>query len=164
MMYVLQIRTGEEEAVLEQLRRQGIAGLLPQELRLTRRRGCWTEEKHKLLPGYLFVDVQYTDSLYYAIVALPAVLRVLKADGRPAPLPEPEEQYIRFLGEKLLSPSVVRRLPDGRGQPLSGVLTQLSDGNIRYDWHARRATVTISLFGSIKTLHLSFRIPEEPAG
>ena len=109
MMYVLQIRTGEEEAVLEQLRRQGIAGLLPQELRLTRRRGCWTEEKHKLLPGYLFVDVQYTDSLYYAIVALPAVLRVLKADGRPAPLPEPEEQYIRFLGEKLLSPSVVRQ-------------------------------------------------------
>ncbi len=164
MMYVLQVRTGEEEAVLEQLRRRQIQSLLPREERLIRHGGAWTRQIYKLLPGYLFVDIDYSDALYYAIVSIPAVLRVLKADGRPAPLPEPEEQYIRFLGEKLLSPSVVRRLPDGRGQPLSGVLTQLSDGNIRYDWHARRATVTISLFGSIKTLRLSFRISEEPAG
>lgn len=164
MIYVLQIRTGEEETVQEQLRRKGISSLLPQELRLIRRQGCWMQELYKLLPGYLFVEMDYSDGLYYAIVSLPAVLRVLKADGRPAPLPENEERYIRFLGEHTLYPSLVRRLPDGQGQPLSGVLTQLIDGVIRYDWHARRATVTISMFGSVKTLRLSFRIPEEPVG
>lgn len=163
MIYVLQIRTGEEEAVQRQLRRRQIQSLLPREERLIRHGGSWTRQIYKLLPGYLFVDIDYSDALYYAIVSIPAVLRVLKADGRPAPLPEPEEEYIRFLGDRPLCPSIVRRLPDGSGQPLYGILSKL-DGKITYDWHARRAAATFTLFGSEKTLRLSFRIPEDPAG
>lgn len=117
MIYVLQIRTGEEETVQRQLRRRQIQSLLPREERLIRHGGTWTRQIYKLLPGYLFVDIDYSDALYYAIVSIPAVLRVLKADGRPAPLPEPEEEYIHFLGDRPLCPSIVRRLPDGSGQP-----------------------------------------------
>lgn len=164
MIYVLQIRTGEEEAVRRQLTRQRVRVLMPQESRLIRHGGSWSQQLYKLLPGYLFVDIDYSDALYYAIVGIPAVLRVLKADGRPSPLPEQEERYIRFLGERTLYPSVVQRMPDGSGKPLYGVLTRLTGGKITYDWHARRASVTISLYGSVKTLRLSFRIPGDPAG
>lgn len=162
-MYVLQVSTGSEDEVQRELRRKGVRSLVPVEERLIRTGGSWTQKRYKLIPGYVFVELDYSDALYFSVCQIPAVLRVLKADDRPAPLPEQEEHYIHLLGDRIIYPSIVRRYPDGTGKPLYGILRELEAGEIQYDWHARRATVDITLFGGPKRLRLSFRTPEDTA-
>ncbi len=162
-MYVLQVSTGTEDDVKRELQRKGIRALVPTEERLLRSGGSWTQKRYKLIPGYVFIEIDYTDTLYFSICNIPAVIRVLKADGQPAALSEDEQRYIHLLGDRVIYPSVVRRRPDGSGKPLYGLLRQLEDGDIQYDWHARRATVDVTLFGSPKRLRLSFRTSEETA-
>ncbi len=162
-LYVLQVNTGSEEDVQRELCRKGIRTLVPIEERLIRSGGSWTQKRYKLLPGYVFVELDYSDALYFSICQIPAVIRVLKAGGKPAPLPENEERYIHLLGDQVIYPSIVRRLPDGTAKPLYGLLRQLEAGEIHYDWHAKRATVDITLFGSQKRLKVSFRTSEDSA-
>lgn len=162
-MYVLQVHTGTEDDVQRELRRKGISSLVPTEERLIRSGGSWIQKRYKLIPGYVFVEIEYSDALYFSICQLPTVVRVLKADNRPAPLPDNEERYIHLLGDRVIYPSIVRRQSDGSAKPLYGILRDLEAGSIQYDWHARRATVDITLFGSPKQLKLSFRTSEDTA-
>ena len=89
-------------------------------------------------------------------------LRILRADGRPAPLSDAEAAYIVCLGWEMLQPSVVRRLPDGGGQPISGPLLDLDPDTYRINWHRRRAIVTLTILGDAHEIELSI-LPAPPA-
>ena len=161
--YVLQVKPGTDKEVVEALRRYGVTALAPEEQRLIRRRAVWVTEPRLLFGGYVFVQADYTDHLYYVLLGVPGVLRILRADGRPAPLPAAEAAYIVCLGWEMLQPSVVRRLPDGGGQPISGPLVDLDPDMYRINWHRRRAIVTLTILGDAHEIELSI-LPATPAG
>ena len=169
--YVLQVKPGSDDDVVAALQRYGVTALAPKEHRLIRRQGEWITEPRLLFGGYVFVRAEYTDHLYYVLLGVHNVLRILRADGRPSPLSDAEAAYIVCLGWDTLQPSVVQHLTDGSGQPISGPLLDLDPDMYRINWHRRRAIVTLSVLGEPHTIELSIQpdipsqqTPGSPAG
>lgn len=156
--YVLQVSTGQETAVRDALQGLGIRAAVPREERAIRNGGGWTTKVYTLLPGYVFLALEYSAEIYYRVKAIPHVLRFLGPNGlSPSYLTHLEVEWLRLLdnGGKLLKPSKVEELPDGGIQIVEGVLRHFPVRSIDFDKRARRAKVEISLCGQPKTLTLS---------
>lgn len=153
--YVLQVRTGYEDDAVSCIRRKGIDAFAPREERTIRSGGEWRRKIYHLMPGYVFVRIDYSDVLYYVIRHVPGVLRVLQADGRPCPLPPDEAAYISYLGRSVLRPSSVIRMPDGSARVVDGILGDMADSIERVQWHRRRAVVRLTILGVPRTIELS---------
>ena len=156
--YVLQVSTGQEMAVRKALKGLGIRAAVPREERAIRNGGDWTKKVYTLLPGYVFLALEYSAETYYRVKAIPHVLRFLGPNGlSPSYLTHLEVEWLRLLdnGGGLLKPSKVEELPDGGIQIVEGVLRHFPVNSIDFDKRARRAKVEISLCGQPKTLTLS---------
>lgn len=156
--YVLQVSTGQETAVREALRSLGIRAAVPREERAIRSGGGWTTKVYTLLPGYVFLALEYSAEIYYRVKAIPHVLRFLGPNGlAPSYLTHLEVEWLRLLdnGGEALKPSKVEELPDGGIQIVAGVLRYFPISRVSFDKRARRAKVEISLCGQPKTLTLS---------
>lgn len=85
--YVLQVMTGREREVCEALRRKGVRARAPAERMEIRRRGQWQTEERLLLPGYVFVGVEYSAALFHVVSPVPGVIRWLGLEhGEPQAL------------------------------------------------------------------------------
>ena len=156
--YVLQVSTGQETAVREALEGLGVRAAVPREERLIRSGGGWTTKVYTLLPGYVFLALEYSAENYYRVKAIPHVLRFLGPNGlSPSYLTHLEVEWLRLLdnGGELLKPSRVEELPGGGVRIVEGVLRNFPISSIDYDKRTRRAKVEISLCGEPKTLTLS---------
>ena len=114
--YVLQVSTGQETAVREALEGLGVRAAMPREERLIRSGGGWTTKVYTLLPGYVFLALEYSAENYYRVKAIPHVLRFLGPNGlSPSYLTHLEVEWLRLLdnGGELLKPSRVEELPGG---------------------------------------------------
>lgn len=156
--YVLQVSTGQEMAVRDALQNLGIRAAVPREERAIRSGGGWTTKVYTLLPGYVFLALEYNAENYYRVKAIPHVLRFLGPNGlSPSYLTHLEVEWLRLLDNngELLKPSRVKELPGGGLQIVEGVLRSFPTRSIDFDKRARRAKVEISLCGQPKTLTLS---------
>jgi len=161
MWYVLQVETGQERNVQQALDGMGITARTPVENRLVRKGGKWEKKEYTLFPGYVFLNLDYNADNYYRVRAVPHVLRFLGASGlSPSPLTYLEAEWIKVLsgGGKPLEPTQVRRQPDGSFKIVSGVLGNFATRSIKYDSHARRAKVELSVCGEPKTIQLSVEL------
>ena len=83
--YVLQVSTGQETAVREALEGLGVRAAVPREERLIRSGGGWTTKVYTLLPGYVFLALEYSAENYYRVKAIPHVLASSAPTGFPPP-------------------------------------------------------------------------------
>ena len=156
--YVLQVSTGQETAVREALEGLGVRAAMPREERLIRSGGGWTTKVYTLLPGYVFLALEYSAENYYRVKAIPHVLRFLGSNGlSPSYLTHLEVEWLRLLdnGGEPLKPSRVEELPEDGIRIVEGVLRHFPVRRIDFDKRARRAKVEISLCGESKTITLS---------
>lgn len=56
------------------------------EERAIRSGGGWTTKVYTLLPGYVFLALEYSAENYYRVKAIPHVLRFLGPNGCPPPI------------------------------------------------------------------------------
>lgn len=150
MIYVLHVRTGHETDVKWALGELGHTAILPAEERIERRGGQWRSVIKTLMPGYIFVMLSLTDQAYYAIRAIPHVLRFL-GGGSPVPLPPDEEAFVMFLhnGGKPLQPSIIT------GAGISGPLAHESIKIIKLQKRQRRARAVVNILGEPREITLS---------
>ena len=156
--YVLQVTTGQETEVRDALQALGVRAAVPREERAIRSGGGGTTKIYTLLPGYVFLALEYSAENYYRVKGIPHVLRFLGSSGlSPSYLTHLEVEWLRLLdnGGELLKPSRVEELPEGGVRIVEGVLRHFPASRIDYDKRARRAKVEISLCGETKTLTLS---------
>ena len=163
MWYVLQVRAGEELAVKDALREQGLTAIVPREDRTIRRGGEWTTQEYLLLPGYVVVQADYTADNYYLVRRVLGVLRWLGTeanDGAPIPLTYQETAWVRMLedGGQPIQASTARLREDGQLEILSGPLLALAPHVVKYDKRSRRATVEITVAGETQRITLSLTI------
>ena len=114
--YVLQVSTGQETGVRDALQGLGIRAAVPREERAIRNGGGWTTKVYTLLPGYVFLALEYSAENYYRVKAIPHVLRFLGPNGlSPSYLTHLEVEWLRLLdnGGEVLKPSRVETLPEG---------------------------------------------------
>ena len=103
MWYVIQTMTGKEEELTEVLK-----SMLPQTICeksfLIRRETCWRRkgeyqiQQEVLFPGYVFVETQVPETLYYQLKKVPKLSKLL-SDGEEKFLPvrEDEQEFLESL-------------------------------------------------------------------
>lgn len=156
--YVLQVMTGEELTVADKLRDHGIAVMVPQERRTIRCGGSWHSKDFVLFRGYIFVELEYTAEIYHIIRHLPSVIRFLGQP--PEPLWPPEVAWLRLLDHAgdPLCPTKMIALPNGKLQPVEGILCDFESEVLRINRHRRQAEVQITFAGHPHRLKLSINI------
>lgn len=162
MWYVLQVNTGQESKVREELQKMKIPALVPKENRLIRKGGGWTHKEYTLFPSYVFLNLEYTAENYYRVKEIPGVIRFLGPSGlAPSRLTYLEAEWIKVLSGidgQPLQPTKVRELPDGRLKIVEGVLSNFATRTIQYDKRGRRAKVEITVCGEPRTIPLSVEV------
>lgn len=158
--YVLQVMTGMEDQIQEQLTRKGIHAAVPHELRVLHTGGKWLQREYVLIPSYVFIQIEYTATLFYALKGTSGVIRLLGDGGRPSPLTAEEEDWISSW-ESPLKPSTIRFIDSGGYQVISGPLTGQNVKILKIDRHRRRAKVEISILGKPKIAYLSLEVLKE---
>lgn len=156
--YVLQVLTGREREVCDELRRVGINACAPKERRMIRRRGVWREEDHLLLPSYVFAGLEYTADAYHQATAIPGVIRWLgMSDGIPLALSEAEVLRWGLDSPSAMRPSTVL-FEGGQWYVVDGPLLRFEDEIVKVDRRQRRATVVTYLGGSAQTIRFGIEV------
>ena len=146
--YVLQVMTGREREVCEALRRKGVKARAPAQRMEIRRRGRWQSEERLLLPGYVFVGVDYSAALFHVVSPVYGVIRWLGLHcGEPQALDAREALRWRLDSEETLKPSRVLFHEDGTWHVLDGPLAAFEGCPVRMERRQRRAYVTAELGG-----------------
>lgn len=143
--YVLQTRTGAERDTQAKLQRAGFDARVPTELRPIHRRGAWQEREYILLPGYIFLGMEFSAERYQRIRQTLGAARLLGMSGE-APTPvAASEAALWGLGAPPapLLPSVIAFDAHGTPRVVSGPLTGREGQITRVDRHARRASVAV---------------------
>lgn len=159
--YVLQVTTGQELRIQDDLNRRGIQSIVPVERRVIRQRGKWVTKDYIVFAGYLFIKIPYSFGLYYALADIAGVIRILGGGNNPTALTRSEISNIDKWTKMLGTPSVVRFNSDGTYEVLSGVLTQFKDRIKHIKRRYKRAVCTVNIAGTAKDITLSFVEPRE---
>ncbi|MDR1629889.1 MAG: antitermination protein NusG [Oscillospiraceae bacterium] len=161
--YALKVITGKELAVRDALEQLRIRAAVPQEERLIRSKGEWNTKLYTLFVGYVFVYIAYNADNYYAIRAVNHVLDFLRYGAEPVPLTYLEAEWIRQLAGngQPLKPSVIRLDGEGNIREINGVLEHFAARIIKYDKHARKAHIEVSIGPEKKELQLSAVLDED---
>lgn len=163
MWYVLQVKTGEELRVKDELKRLGYIAFAPRESRLIRQGGKWIEKEYILFPSYVFVNVAYDADNYYRIKSVVHVIRFLSTGNAPSPLTYLEAEWIKVLGygDAAIEPSDVIIDDDGNVNIVNGILNNFSNRLIKFDRHKKKATFKLTICGEEKSLNLSVKVLNE---
>lgn len=154
--YVLQVRTGEEARIAEELNRRGYTAAVPIENRVIRRGGKWTQQPYVVFSGYVFVYLDYSWAKYYAMSGIHGVLRLLGGGQSPTPLSRSEAVFIRRLSVWLSKPSVVTFSENGDWRCVSGFLAEHQDKIVKIEKRYKRAAVLVTVAGEEKQIKVSF--------
>ena len=149
-IYVLQVRSGKEEAVCKRLQSAGISAFVPRKKMFLRRGGTWTEEIRLIFPQYVFVQMQRNLENYRLIRHTEGFVRFL-GDNLPRPVSQKEEVWLLWL-ENGGCPLGVSRIMDTSGGAkfvLDGALRNCpeADYEIEYQLRQRRAVIRVNLMG-----------------
>ena len=83
--YVLQVSTGQETGVRDALQGLGIRAAVPREERAIRNGGGWTTKVYTLLPGYVFLALEYSAENYYRVKAKMVEMMVMMVERHRIP-------------------------------------------------------------------------------
>ena len=150
--------TGEELTVAGKLRDHGISAMVPQERRTIRCGGSWHSKDFVLFRGYIFVQLDYTAEIYHIIRHVPSVIRFLGQP--PEPLWPQEVAWLQLLHQagNPLCPTKMIALPNGKLQPVEGIICNFDTDVLRINRHRRQAEAQVTFAGHPHRLKLSIEI------
>lgn len=163
MWYVIQVKTGNEVAVMGKLKENNILALVPIESRPIRKGGVWNRQEYVLFPSYVFLNIDFTAENYYKVKNIPNVIRFLGCGSQPSPLSYLEAEWIKTLtglNGTPLEPTKVKEDENGNVQIVEGVLAGFANKAIKYNKHSHRATFEITICNEVKTVQLGIEVVE----
>ena len=169
MYYVIQVVTGTEDKVEEQVKVMVENGLYDSCFHPMRRmkkkfRGEWKEIQEKLLPGYVFITSDRVQELYQELKNMPAFTRMLGKDREQfIPLPEHEvkwlERMIESSGQNMeVQLSQVSVSENDVVTILSGPLKDMEGCIKKIDLHRRIAKVEVDFMNRKTVIHLGIEM------
>lgn len=145
-MYVLQVRSGYEISVCQELKKSGFDVVLPTVQEYIRRGGKWSIHEKIIFTQYVFIRFEPNEDNYYKIRKIDGVIRFLCYNQ---PLKYSEQKYIEWLENegKPIEPSKIFVTPNGDKMIMSGILRNYSGTEIDYNLRQRKASVLIKIAG-----------------
>ena len=169
MYYVLQVATGTEDRVEEQVRVMVENGLYESCFHPMRRmkkkfRGEWKELHEKLLPGYVFITSDHVQELYQELKNMPVFTRMLGKDREQfIPLSEHEVEWLERMTESQgqsveVQLSQVSVSEDDIVTILSGPLKDMEGCIKKIDLHRRIAKVEVDFMNRKTVIYLGIEM------
>jgi transcriptional antiterminator NusG len=157
--YALFVKTGEEEDMRKYLETLlpdiNMKILIPKRKLQERRKGKVYEVIRTLLPGYVLVKTEMDVDFYYRLKKLPGLLKILRDESEPLPIPEHEIAVILALtnqGDVIDFSEVYKegdRIKVARG-PMKGL-----EGIIEsYDHRKKRLKIRLEILGQVKKVDI----------
>ena len=149
-MYVLQVRSGYEISVFQELKKHGFDAVLPVCQEFIRRSGNWQIYEKIIFTQYVFIRSEINEENYYRIKKIAGVVRFLGFEnGIIPPLNNSEQRYIEWLWNdgKSVEPSKIYVTPSGDKMIMSGILRKYSGNEIEYNLRQRKANIFIEIAG-----------------
>jgi transcriptional antiterminator NusG len=165
--YVLRVASGREEAVKEGLLKKiQIAALeesIPTVLVPTERvseikGGKKRYKERKLYPGYIIVEMELTDDVWYLIKDTPGIGDFVGSYQNPVPLsPQEVEKILHTLSERDQTPAVKIDLESGDGVKIKEGPFENFDGTVDEVFPAKgQVRVMVSIFGRATPVDLEY--------
>jgi transcriptional antiterminator NusG len=165
--YVVNVYAGFEKKICEQIKEKitekGLSDqlgeiLVPSEEVTEVSRGTKVTREKQYFPGYILVEMQLSNEIWYVIRSIPRVGGILGAQGMPAPISAREVERIRqSMVDKKLSEhqgslyqiGEMVRVTDGPFTSFQGVVEEISQDK-------SKIKVSISIFGRYTNIDLTF--------
>lgn len=157
--YALFVKTGEEETMRKYLEvllsDVHIKILIPKRKLMERRRGRVYECIRTLLPGYVLIKTEMDINFYYRLKIMPGLIRILRDESDPLPIPEHEIAVILALTNQgdVIEFSEVYREGD-RIMVKSGPMKGLEGIIDSYDHRKKRLKIRLELLGQVRRVDL----------
>ncbi len=172
MYYVIQVATGTEDRVEEQIRVTVGNELYDSCFHPMRRvkkkfRGEWKEIREKLLPGYVFITSNYIQEVYQKFRHVPAYTKLLGKEGdRFIPLSDYEVNWLERLMESSdqkmeVQLSQVSVSENDEITILSGPLKNMEGCIKKIDLHRRIAKDEVDFMKRKTVIHLGIEMVEK---
>ena len=158
--YVIQVKSGTEMKVRDELLLQRFPAKVPREVVPILKSGKWIEKEKTLLPGYVFVGTDELDAaLYYAATGVKEVIRFLGTP--PQPISHLEAEHLALLAPTN-APVGLSQLAfrDDGYQVVSGPLLALSSQITKVERRQRKVQVRIPVLGEDKIITLGISATE----
>ncbi|MDR2412378.1 MAG: transcription termination/antitermination protein NusG [Holosporales bacterium] len=164
--YVLNVYAGLEKKIAEQIKekvaRAGLQDqlgeiLVPSEEVTELSRGAKVTRERQYFPGYILLEMHFSNALWYVIRSVPRVSMILGAQGTPAPISAREVEKIRqSVSNKTLSEQQgdlyqigeMVRVTEGPFATFQGTVEEISSDKAKLK-------VSISIFGRATNIDLS---------
>jgi len=168
--YVAHTKSGCEKKVKEAIEHQAkVRGLrdkifrviVPQEEHLEVVKGSRTPVKHKVYPGYVFIEMVLTDETWALVKNTENVTHFLGTAREPIPVKDSEMQTIlRRMGMQANMPVIDLAVGD-HVVVLTGPFTDFTGVIQEIDYDKQKAKVMLSVFGRDTPVELSFNEVEK---
>ncbi len=123
-------------------------------------RGKKRTSERKFFPGYVLMKAQLTDDVYHLVKNTPKVTGFLGADGGKKPLPVPEREVSRILGQvedAADAPRPTIRFEVGEKVRINSGNFQGFEGEVEeVDESTARLKVTVSIFGRATPVDIEY--------
>lgn len=163
-IYTIQTISGQEQIIagyLDKLLTQGEISDHYIPMRETRRKvnGRWETHTERLFPGYLFIETEDLEQLFFRLKLIPRLSQLLgDRQGIFYRLTPEEVGYIRRIGadrgdhifgvsQVMIDEENAGLQPGDRVRVISGDLLNFQGDIVRYDLHHRKAYLRTELFG-----------------
>lgn len=167
--YVLQVTTGTEDKVEEQVRvvvRNTLYDSCFHPMRRVKKkfRGEWKEVQEKLLPGYVFITSDCIRDLYQDLRRVPAFTKLLGKDSEQfIPLPDHEVEWLERIMDSPdrgmeVQLSQVAVSEDDVITILSGPLKNMEGCIKKIDLHRRIAKVEVDFMNRKTVIHMGIEM------
>lgn len=164
MWYVIQVRTGLEENIRMQCRKNISPDVLkdcfiPYYEEKKHIRGKWETQKKVLFSGYVFLDSEKVVQLYTDLKQVTGLTKLLKTGDEVIPLTEEEVEFLEDFGgeEKVVAVSegiIENAKVIVKSGPLAG-----KEGYIKkIDRHKRKAFLEMPMFGRVQQIQVGLEI------
>lgn len=159
MYYVIQVKTGQEDKTMEDIRKIAAGDpyfevFSPYRKGLRKYKGVMKEVKERCFPGYLFVETNEIERLFRDLYAVPDFTRLLGGQDNNnrhfEALNEGEARMIEILyGHEHSRVTPLSEISFGEGDKItviSGPLLYMEGKIKKMNLHKRKATIEVSLF------------------
>ena len=171
MWYVLQVPTGREDRLIEEIRCYQVQDYLedifaPRSVRKKKYQGKWQVYEELLFPGYLFVISEAPEELYQALKRIPQMTRILGTGEKWTAMTAKDIETVRRLASpqgKSLRERWRMNFSEGylKGDkiividgPLKGMESSIS----RIDRHKRLAWLSMEIMGQPREIAVGLEI------
>jgi len=164
--YVIQVLTGKEEDIMNQIRSKGIKAIVPTRIMKERKNGIWHSKKRVLMQGYVFLYTDMKDTAtYYLVKGVPGIIKILGDENGPVFIREEQTTLLLRLtqdGDPLGLSEIF--IEGGKITVKSGPLLGLEGRIVKLDARRMRAKVNIELMGEPRVVELAVNVIEKSEG